>query len=344
MFWKRQIPIAIVALVGTLTLFGWFTDQPDIKSFVDDDATQWYDILASFAIFLGALNLLKLQFQKIIKRKNGWQYSIFAIAGFLIAFTAGFLMRGAYTVNVNSAGDNPQAVAQVLANETGDTVEESGVLLGEIEEGSPYTLDDPPLWTGSSVNKIADKLEASGATVEIVPEDWGAHLTKKGGLFYWMFFKIFTPLSATMFALLAFLVASASYRAFRIRNFEATLLLVSGIIIMLGRVPIGSKISSWFVLYILVLLLGVMVNTWRKNRLLTFGTVGIGVLLVTIAGYMMGWPIDQPGFAYLPTLQDWIYLVPNIAGARAIMIGIGLGVFATSIRYILGIETSYIGE
>jgi len=147
-----------------------------------------------------------------------------------------------------------------------------------------------------------------------------------------------------MFALLAFLVASASYRAFRIRNFEATLLLVSGIIIMLGRVPIGSKISSWFVLYILVLLLGVMVNTWRKNRLLTFGTVGIGVLLVTIAGYMMGWPIDQPGFAYLPTLQDWIYLVPNIAGARAIMIGIGLGVFATSIRYILGIETSYIGE
>jgi len=344
MFWKRQIPIAIVALVGTLTLFGWFTDQPTIKSFVDDDATQWYDILASFAIFLGALNLLKLQFQKIIKQKRGWQYSIFAILGFLFAFTAGFLMRGAYTVDIRSAGGSPQAVAQVLANETDDTVEESGVLLGLIEEGIPYTLDDPPFWTGSSVNKLVDKLEAGGATVEIGPEDWGAHLTKKGGLFYWMFFKVFTPLSATMFALLAFLVASASYRAFRIRNFEATLLLVSGIIIMLGRVPIGSKISSWFVLYILVLLIGVMVNTWRKNRLITFGTVGVGLLLVTIAGYSMGWPIDQPGFAYLPTLQDWIYLVPNIAGTRAIMIGIGLGVFATSIRYILGIETSYIGE
>ena len=35
---------------------------------------------------------------------------------------------------------------------------------------------------------------------------------------------------------------------------------------------------------------------------------------------------------------------PNVAGARAIMIGIGLGIFATSIRYILGIEKSYIGE
>ncbi len=343
MFWKRQIPIAIVALVGTLTLFGWFTDQPDIKSFVDDDATQWYDILASFAIFLGALNLLKLQMQKIIKQKSGWQYSIFAVGGFLFAFTAGFLMRGAYTVNINSAGATPQAVAQILADETGGTIQESEVILGLIGESEPLTLDKVH-WTSKSVNKITNKLIESGADAQIMPESWGAHLTRSDSFFNWMFFKIFTPLSATMFALLAFLVASASYRAFRIRNFEATLLLVAGIIIMLGRVPIGSKISSWFVLYILVLLITIMVNTWKKNRILTFGTLGLGLLLVTIAGYSMGWPIDKPTFAYLPKLQDWIYLVPNIAGARAIMIGIGLGVFATSIRYILGIEKSYIGE
>jgi hypothetical protein len=343
MFWKRQIPIAIVALVGTLTLFGWFTDQPDIKSFVDDDATQWYDILASFAIFLGALNLLKLQMQKIIKQKTGWQYSIFAVGGFLFAFILGFIMRGAYTVNINSAGDTPQAVAQVLADETGETIQESEVILGLIEDGAPLMLEKVH-WTGKSVNKITNKLIESGADAQIVPEKWGAHLTRKDSFFNWMFFKIFTPLSATMFALLAFLVASASYRAFRIRNFEATLLLVAGIIIMLGRVPIGSKISSWFVLYVFALLLGVIVNTWKKNRILTFSTVGLGLVLVTVAGISMGWPIDKPAFAYLPTLQDWIYLVPNIAGARAIMIGIGLGVFATSIRYILGIEKSYIGE
>jgi hypothetical protein len=151
-------------------------------------------------------------------------------------------------------------------------------------------------------------------------------------------------MQATMFALLAFYVASASYRAFRIRNFEATLLLASGIIIMIGRVPLGSYISSWFILYLLVLAGGIVVNSFFKNKQYTAIFVCVGIILVTAAGSTMGWPIDEPGIFYLPYLQEWIYRYPNSAGSRSIMIGIGLGIFGTSIRYILGIERSYIGE
>ena len=308
MIWKRYIPIAIVGFFGSLTLFGWFIENEGIKSFIDDDATQWYDIIASFAIFLGALNLLKLQFLKVLKRQSGWEYSVVAILSFFIVFVIGFFMRGAFVVDI------------------------------------PNTDIQSTYFTQGAAEEAVNHLKDSGITASITPAQWGAHIQTEGGLFKWMFDNIFTPLSATMFALLAFYVASASYRAFRARNFEATLLLLAGIIIMIGRVPIGSLISSWMIMYLLVLVIGILINTYFRSRQLVFGWVALGLIGVTVLGSSMGWPIDQPAIFYLPALQEWIYTVPNLAGARAIMIGIGLGVIVTSLRYIFGLEKSYIGD
>lgn len=67
---------------------------------------------------------------------------------------------------------------------------------------------------------------------------------QKGSLFMWIFENIQMPMSATMFSLLAFYMASAAYKAFRARSPEATVLLLAAIIVMLAQVPIGTKISS----------------------------------------------------------------------------------------------------
>ena len=299
MILKRYIPIGIVAFFGSLTLFGWFIDNESIEAFVNDDATQWYDIIASFAIFLGALNLLKLQFLKVVKRQSGWQYSVVAIASFFFAFTIGFFMKGAFFVG-----------------------EEVYFTQGAAEQA----------------------IIASGSTETVKAVEWGAHISTEGGLFKWMFDNIFTPLSATMFALLAFYVASASYRAFRARNFEATLLLLAGIIIMLGRVPVGSLITPWMVMYLLVFVGTIFVNTYIKSRKIVFGVFVLGLVGVTLLGMNMNWSPTEPAIFFLPSLQEWIYTVPNLAGARAIMIGIGLGIIVTSLRYIFGLEKSYIGD
>jgi hypothetical protein len=60
--------------------------------------------------------------------------------------------------------------------------------------------------------------------------------------FKWLFMNIQVPMDATMFSLLAFFIASASYRAFRARTLEATLLLVAALIVMIGNAPIGDFI------------------------------------------------------------------------------------------------------
>jgi len=76
------------------------------------------------------------------------------------------------------------------------------------------------------------------------------HLPGTG--FDWLFRHIQVPLDATMFSLLAFFIASAAFRTFRARSVEATLLLVTAVVVMLGRVPIGEllydrmpEVSEW---------------------------------------------------------------------------------------------------
>lgn len=63
--------------------------------------------------------------------------------------------------------------------------------------------------------------------------------------FMWLFNYIQIPMQATMFSLLAFFIASASFRTFRARSLEAFLLLVAAIIVMLGRVPLEGLVGNW---------------------------------------------------------------------------------------------------
>jgi len=120
----------------------------------------------------------------------------------------------------------------------------------------------------------------------------------------WIYDWIYSPMASTMFALLAFFIASAAFRAFRIRTVEAGLLAAAAMIVMLGRVPLGDLLTNWL--------------------------------------FELKWIPGAPHTFHLSTVQEWIMNIPQNAAKRAILIGAALGVMATGLRVILGIERSYL--
>jgi hypothetical protein len=86
-----------------------------------------------------------------------------------------------------------------------------------------------------------------GVLAKYWPDTFGVwNGQKHESVFMWLFFHGLFPMESTMFALLAFFMASAAFRAFRIRNLEASLLLIAAALVMIGRVPLGEAIWTGF--------------------------------------------------------------------------------------------------
>ncbi|MCD4777238.1 MAG: hypothetical protein K8S15_14465 [Candidatus Aegiribacteria sp.] len=200
------IPLVITFTAGMIMILNYFVPHQPFR-LLGDNLQEWFMIVASGAIFLGAANLMHVHFRKIRLKLKNWKYSPVTIIGFLVMFVLG--------------------------------------LIYGVVEGKPFDF---------------------------------------------LFLNMVAPMGATMFSLLAFFVASAAFRAFRASNWRATLLLTSAFLVMLGQVPIGAMI-------------------WDK----------------------------------IPLAKVWLMSIPNTAGQRAVMIGAAMGVVATSLRIIFGIERSYLG-
>jgi hypothetical protein len=84
------------------------------------------------------------------------------------------------------------------------------------------------------------------ALVMVVAGFYQGHNYNDGVVFKYLFDYVFAPANATMFALLAFFIASAAFRAFRARNLEASLMLGAAILVMIGVIPIGEWIHEGF--------------------------------------------------------------------------------------------------
>lgn len=74
----------------------------------------------------------------------------------------------------------------------------------------------------------------------------GIAFGKDGGPFHFLYENVFVACNSMMFALLAFFIASAAFRAFRARNVEAVLMLSTAVLVMIAQVPLGDWIAPGF--------------------------------------------------------------------------------------------------
>lgn len=57
--------------------------------------------------------------------------------------------------------------------------------------------------------------------------------------------NLYQPAASTMYSFTLFYMTSACWRAFRIRNWQAGVMMVTGVLVLLGQVGLGAAISPW---------------------------------------------------------------------------------------------------
>lgn len=136
--------------------------------------------------------------------------------------------------------------------------------------------------------------------------DYAPHLRVFGSsvtstdVFSFLFKGGLTNLGAATFSMIAFYIASAAYRAFRIRSLEATLLMAAALIVMLGAVYFGTVLTNWIP--------RAPDNPWSNFR--------------------------------IENVAQWLLIQVNGAAQRGILFGLTVGLLAASLRLWLSLERS----
>ncbi|MBN2448429.1 MAG: hypothetical protein JXO22_17005 [Phycisphaerae bacterium] len=346
---KRNVPLLITAIVGFILILSAFI--PNIKALSEETAV-YFDIIAAFALVLGGGNLLRAHGHNVYKQAPGWGYSAVTVVAFLGTLIIGIgkvavpphtglhtlassgnhmalvTLDGTQTkrdmiVTLRGAEANAEAPIVIDGTQRGviKTDERgNGALTLEWKKPAEESAEPAENEFLSSLNipeviqrpeseappppaYVPIKVQVGSLTGQLEPYGrlTGDHIAN-GSWFWYIYEHIYKPLQATMFAMLAFYVASAAFRAFRARNMESIMLLGTAFIILLGRTALGA----WFTYHL------PEENFWSFFR--------------------------------IENLSNWIMLTFNTAGNRAIMIGISLGIAATSLKVLLGIDRSYLGS
>lgn len=166
---RTAIPVIVAFITGAaMTVAFFLNEKTPFVGQISEQLLDWLIIIGGFTLLLGVVSILRVSWQSVQRRREGWVYKIATIVSVLVM-----------------------------------------------------------------------------AIPSLLPVSWSPLFGRfEGSIYDWLFMNLQSPMMATMFATLAFYIASAAYRAFRARTPEATLLLITATLVMFWRVPIGEALLN----------------------------------------------------------------------------------------------------
>jgi hypothetical protein len=255
---KKTVPLFLGVLFGAYALAEFYIPHWRVRT-MTEEFLAWAGVLTAAAFVIGGFNILQVTWPKIRRREADWEYKVLLLVSAAMMGLVGapwHKLGDAEDVKATGAvvGGSGGAQARIEVVAPDDVTVQIGNLIAPAQaNGRAFTADVEAGEVEVKLSRrvagyrtLSSKLQVTdGQLIRITgdpPMLWG----REGRVFVWIYDHVFDPCNSTMFALLAFFVASAAFRAFRARNVEAALLLAAAIVVMLGRAPLGRSLSDVF--------------------------------------------------------------------------------------------------
>jgi hypothetical protein len=340
---RRELPLMLVFLAG-LTMSVQFFVPSEFSGNVKDFMTDWLIIIGIFAMALGIYSLVRVSWVRIKRRAGNWQYSIITLVGLFAMMFFGLQIPGVKygpPVDAKSATDGISAMV--------DTIGMNARSLSP--ESIDTTIDRSAV--GPTVARLTDSCLT--ITSYIVAEEWilktpeqEEALRKLQGSLEELKSADSALQQATTDSAKTAAAAIVSDRSDSSRTVLGTVgpldhkePFVGGLASYMFRhffdyimIPIQSTMFSILAFFIA----SAAYRAFRARSILA------SVLLLAALVLMLRLIPLGPITGFFSDLSSWILLTPNLAAKRAILIGVGLGMVATALKVVLGIERNYLGR
>jgi hypothetical protein len=217
-------------------------------------------VLVALAVGLGIINLVGVHGATLLRKRPGWPLSLLIFVSFAVV---------------------------------------SGALLWQYridtERRALLSRTDAAWGRLATAQKIEAVNERDTALAAITPEDWALIRARSGyedayrfepRQFYVNAIRL--PLETTVMSLLGFYLTYAAYRAFRIRSLEATFMMLSAAVVILGSDAFGGWLTNGVLTRVAEFDNGVLNSGMQRGLLLGIGVATIAASLRILLGLERG--------------------------------------------------------